>query len=98
MRKVRPCHFSDPIFIDVLKRSLWVAVLTTVLCLLLGYPVAYIIAQSSGRKKVMLVLLITIPMWINMLVRTYAWVGILQNHKRNKVVHHTQHHGKVGIN
>ena len=71
--------FSDPIFIDVLKRSLWVAVLTTVLCLLLGYPVAYIIAQASGRKKVMLVLLITIPMWINMLVRTYAWVGILQD-------------------
>lgn len=71
--------FSDPIFLDVLKRSLWVAVLTTVLCLLLGYPIAYIIAQTDGRKKVMLVLLITIPMWINMLVRTYAWVGILQD-------------------
>ena len=70
--------FSDPIFMDVLKRSMWVAVLTTVLCLVLGYPVAYIIAQADGRKKVMLVLLITIPMWINMLVRTYAWVGILQ--------------------
>lgn len=71
--------FSDPIFLDVLKRSLWVAVLTTVLCLLLGYPIAYIIAQTDGRKKMMLVLLITIPMWINMLVRTYAWVGILQD-------------------
>ena len=71
--------FSDPIFMDVLKRSMWVAVITTVLCLALGYPVAYIIAQSDGRKKVMLVLLITIPMWINMLVRTYAWVGILQD-------------------
>ncbi len=71
--------FSDPIFMDVLKRSMWVAVLTTVLCLVLGYPVAYIIAQADGRKKVMLVLLITIPMWINMLVRTYAWVGILQD-------------------
>jgi len=71
--------FSDPIFLEVLERSLWVAVLTTVLCLLLGYPVAYIIAQASGRKKVMLVLLVTIPMWINMLVRTYAWVGILQD-------------------
>ena len=71
--------FSDPIFMDVLKRSMWVAVLTTVLCLVLGYPVAYIIAQADGRKKVMLVLLITIPMWINMLVRTYAGVGILQD-------------------
>lgn len=71
--------FSDPIFLEVLKRSLWVAVVTTVLCLLLGYPVAYIIAQAEGRKKMLLVLLITIPMWINMLVRTYAWVGILQD-------------------
>ncbi len=71
--------FSDPIFLEVLKRSLWVAVLTTVLCLVLGYPVAYIIAQADGRKKMLLVLLITIPMWINMLMRTYAWVGILQD-------------------
>ena len=71
--------FSDPIFLEVLKRSLWVAVLTTVLGLVLGYPVAYIIAQANRRKKMLLVLLITIPMWINMLVRTYAWVGILQD-------------------
>ena len=71
--------FSDPIFLEVLKRSLWVAVLTTALCLFLGYPVAYIIAQADGRKKMLLLLLITIPMWINMLVRTYAWVGILQD-------------------
>lgn len=63
----------------MLERSLWVAVLTTVLCLFLGYPVAYIISLASGRKKMMLVLLVTIPMWINMLVRTYAWVGILQD-------------------
>ncbi len=71
--------FSDSIFLEVLERSLWVAVLTTVLCLFLGYPVAYSISQASGRKKMMLVLLVTIPMWINMLVRTYAWVGILQD-------------------
>lgn len=71
--------FRDPIFMDVLKRSLWVAIVTTVICLILGYPLAYIIAQSKGRKKVILVMLITIPMWINMLVRTYAWVGILQD-------------------
>ncbi len=44
-----------------------------------GYPIAYIISQTSGRKKILLVMLITIPMWINMLVRTYAWVGILQD-------------------
>ena len=71
--------FSDPIFLDVLKRSLWVAVLTTVICLVMGYPVAYIISQMKEHSKAIMVLLITMPMWINMLVRTYAWVGILQD-------------------
>lgn len=71
--------FSDPIFLDVLKRSLWVAILTTVICLLMGYPVAYIISQMKEHSKAIMVLLITMPMWINMLVRTYAWVGILQD-------------------
>ncbi len=71
--------FSDPIFLDVLKRSLIVAVVTTIICILIGYPSAYIIANASGKLKVMLLLLITIPMWINMLVRTYAWIGILQD-------------------
>lgn len=71
--------FSDPIFMDVLKRSLKIAVLTTFFCVILGYPAAYIIAQAEGRKKIMLVLMITLPTWINMLVRTYAWIGILQD-------------------
>ena len=71
--------FSDPIFLDVLKRSMWVAILTTVICLLMGYPVAYIISQMKEHSKGIMVLLITMPMWINMLVRTYAWVGILQD-------------------
>ncbi|MEA5083006.1 MAG: ABC transporter permease [Lachnospiraceae bacterium] len=71
--------FSDPIFIDVLERSLIIAVVTTVICILLGYPAAYIIANANPKAKTMLVLLITIPMWINMLVRTYAWMGILQD-------------------
>lgn len=71
--------FSDPIFISVLERSLLIAVITTLICILVGYPVAYIIANANPRTKTMLVLLITIPMWINMLVRTYAWMGILQD-------------------
>jgi len=71
--------FKDAIFIAVLRRSLFIAVLTTVLCILLGYPAAYIIANSKEKHKVILVLLVTLPMWINMLVRTYAWMGILQD-------------------
>ena len=71
--------FKDPIFIAVLERSMFIAVLTTVICILLGYPAAYIIANAKESHKMILVLLVTLPMWINMLVRTYAWMGILQD-------------------
>ena len=47
------------------------------ICLLLGYPVAFFISRSSEKLQNILVLAITIPMWINMLVRTYAWIGLL---------------------
>ncbi|MGL5541007.1 MAG: ABC transporter permease [Erysipelotrichaceae bacterium] len=69
--------FFDPIFIDVLVRSLRIALITTVLCILLGYPIAYIIANLRPKHAQIMILLVTIPMWINMLVRTYAWIGIL---------------------
>lgn len=69
--------FTDPDFLLVLWRSLWIAVKTTIICLLLGYPAAYFIARSKERVQNLLVLIITIPMWINMLVRTYAWIGLL---------------------
>ena len=71
--------FVDSVFIDVLLRSLRVALVTTVLCILIGYPAGYFIAKSSEGVKMRWVLLITFPTWINMLVRTYAWVGILQD-------------------
>lgn len=70
---------SDPIFLEVLGRSLRIAVVTTVVCLLLGYPAAYFISRYSEGVKMKWVLIITLPTWINMLVRTYAWVGILQD-------------------
>ncbi|MCF2554761.1 ABC transporter permease [Faecalicatena contorta] len=69
--------FTDPDFLLILWRSLWIAVKTTIICLLLGYPAAYFIARSKERVQNLLVLVITIPMWINMLVRTYAWIGLL---------------------
>lgn len=71
--------FSDAVFLDVLKTSLFVAVVTTVICIIIGYPAAYIISKIEGRKKVLMILLVTFPTWINMLVRTYAWMGILQD-------------------
>ena len=69
--------FTDPDFLLILWRSIMIAVKTTVICLFLGYPVAYFIARSKERVQNILVLCITIPMWINMLVRTYAWIGLL---------------------
>ena len=69
--------FQDKIFIDVLLRSLKLAVITTVICIIIGYPCAYFIAKLKPNSQGLMFLLITIPMWINMLVRTYAWRGIL---------------------
>ena len=70
--------FSDAVFLQVLIRSMRTAIITTIVCLLLGYPAAYAISRS-GMSSTKLILIITLPTWINMLVRTYAWVGILQD-------------------
>lgn len=69
--------FTDPDFLIILWRSIFIAIKTTVICLLLGYPIAYYIARSPEKLQNILILAITIPMWINMLVRTYAWIGLL---------------------
>ena len=69
--------FTDPDFLLILWRSLLIAIKTTVICLFLGYPIAYFIARSKEKTQNLLILCITIPMWINMLVRTYAWIGLL---------------------
>ena len=69
--------FSNQLFIDVLLRSLYIAIVTTLVCLLLGYPCAYFISKLNLRSQVWMILLITFPTWINMLVRTYAWRGIM---------------------
>jgi len=71
--------FFDPVFIKVLFKSLEVAIITTLFCILIGYPIAYIISNTSERIQTLLILLITLPMWINMLVRTYAWISILSD-------------------
>lgn len=69
--------FTDPDFLLILWRSFLIAIKTTIICLLIGYPVAYFIARSKEKIQNILILCITIPMWINMLVRTYAWIGLL---------------------
>src|SRR3954470_23538264 len=69
----------DPLFVPVLLRSVGYALATDVLCLLLGYPVAYYIARFGGRRKNLLIALVVLPFFVNYLVRTYAWVALLSD-------------------
>ena len=71
--------FSDPTFLRVLWTSLRIAFLTTVFCILIGYPAALFIANLPEKRQTLMTLLLTLPMWINMLLKTYAWRGILMN-------------------
>ena len=68
--------FSGPALATLIK-SLRVALISTVICLALGYPMAYFIAQSSIRFRPMAMTLIIIPMWMNFLLRTYSWMTLL---------------------
>ena len=67
----------DPAFVPVLLRSVGFALATVVLCLLIGYPVAYYIAIFGGRWKNALLALVVLPFFVNYLVRTYAWIAML---------------------
>jgi spermidine/putrescine transport system permease protein len=68
----------DPLYITTLWRSTRIALISTGICLIMGYPLAWYIArQSDGMKKFLLMLLI-VPFWTNFLVRTYAWIFILR--------------------
>lgn len=63
----------------VFGRSLWLAFIATAVCLLLGYPVALAISKTDVKTQHILLMLIMLPMWINFLLRTYAWMSILEN-------------------
>lgn len=67
----------DPIYFKVFLRSVVLAGLATFICLIVGYPVAYIISKAPISKRGTLILLFILPMWMNFLLRTYAWVAIL---------------------
>ena len=66
-------------YLLIFFRSLKLAVISTAICLLMGYPMAYIISKASDRTQKILITLIMIPMWMNFLIRTYAWMTILQD-------------------
>ncbi len=71
---------SDKLYAITYLRSVVMAFITTVLCLLLGFPMAYGIARSSPATRSLLLLLIVLPFWISFLLRVYAWMGLMNNH------------------
>ena len=67
-----------PLYGKILGQSLWYASLTTAICFVLGFPLAYMIARSPARWQPVLLLLVMLPFWTNFLVRTYAWMIVLR--------------------
>lgn len=68
----------EPLYLFVFLRSIKLALISTIICLILGYPVAMILAGRHLTKKSILVILFVIPMWMNFLARTYAWMTLLE--------------------
>lgn len=69
--------FSDALYAELFAKSFGYALLTTALCLLIGYPLSLLIARSPKRHRDLLVLLVILPFWSNFLIRVYAWMIIL---------------------
>jgi spermidine/putrescine transport system permease protein len=69
--------FSDALYAELFLKSFWYAVITTVLCLVIAYPLAMLIARSPRSHRDLLVLLVILPFWSNFLIRVYAWMIIL---------------------
>lgn len=67
----------DPLYMQVLLRSVWMALRATAICLALGYPVAYLLSRMKRTTATLLSVFFVVPMWMNFLLRTYAWQVLL---------------------
>ena len=70
--------FDDPLYVDAYLQSLQIAAVSTLCCLLIGYPLAWAVAHSSSSTRNILLLLVILPSWTSFLIRVYAWMGILK--------------------
>ncbi len=70
---------DDPLYFNAYVGSLKVATITTVICLLIGYPAAYFIARANPDRRNLLMMAVMLPFWTSYLVRVYAWIGILKD-------------------
>ena len=68
----------DPLYLAILWRSVWIAAVSTALCLVLAFPLALYIARS-GPRKTLLLNLVMLPFWTSFLIRTYAWMFLLRD-------------------
>jgi putrescine transport system permease protein len=78
--------FRDPLYLNTFLYSIKVAAISTVLCLLVGYPMAYAIARCKPSTRNLMLMLIILPFWTSFLLRVYAWIGLL---KTNGVINNT---------
>ena len=69
---------ADPLYVEIFVKSLWMATLTTLICLVVGFPIAMVITFAPARWKPFLLLLIILPFWTNLLIRTYALIAVLR--------------------
>ena len=67
-------------YASVFGRSFWLALIATAVCLLIGYPISYMMSKEGPRFQRVAMVLIMLPMWMNFLLRTYSWMSILENH------------------
>ena len=70
---------EDEMYLDSYLQSIQVATISTLLCLLIGYPMAWAIVHSSPAMRIALLMLVVLPSWTSFLIRVYAWIGILKN-------------------
>ncbi len=70
---------EDPLYVEAYLQSLQVAAISTLCCLLMGYPLAWAVAHSKPSTRNILLLLVILPSWTSFLIRVYAWMGILKN-------------------
>jgi len=76
---IRFLNPEDPLYLRIFVRTIYIATVTTIISLLIGYPLAFWIASQSERRRNVLILLLMVPFWTNFLVRTYAWILILRD-------------------
>lgn len=72
-------RFFEPLYLKILGNSILIAGASTILCLIIGYPVSYIISKLPEKKRQNTILIFIVPMWMNFLLRTYAWLTLLGN-------------------